>query len=225
MKPDFKKYRTAARIVTCVIWLAIAVALIFFRDKINADTISNFTPESDIAAFFIMLVIFALKSVSVFFYSGVIYAASGIIFPPLLAVFTNICGTVVMLLVSYWIGRLVFHSDSENIIKKNKLSDAIYNFRKGHDFMFSLLLRLLNIPYDVVSIYLGAVKIKFSYYLLGSLAGSAVNIVVFTFIGQAVSERSLTEAIIAGALQITEIVVGLVIIKIINDRNKRRKKI
>ena len=44
----------------------------------------------------VLLAMFALKSVSVFFYAGILYAASGILFPLPIAVLVNLCGTAIM---------------------------------------------------------------------------------------------------------------------------------
>lgn len=49
--------------------------------------------------------LFAVKSLSIFLYSGLLYAASGILFPLPVAIAVNIAGTAVMVSIPYWLGK------------------------------------------------------------------------------------------------------------------------
>ena len=87
------------------VWIAIVCVCFFNRDRFSVDEVLRFTPSEPWLAAVIMLLLFALKSLSVVVYCGILYAADGILFPLPVAILMNILGTAVMVSVPYFIGR------------------------------------------------------------------------------------------------------------------------
>ena len=87
------------------VWIAIVCVCFFNRDKFSVDEVLRFTPSEPWLAALIMLLLFALKSLSVVVYCGILYAADGILFSLPVAILMNILGTAVMVSVPYFIGR------------------------------------------------------------------------------------------------------------------------
>ena len=69
------------------------------------DTIVNYTPSNLVLAAFVLLLLFALKTLSVFFFSGILYTASGLIFDLPIAVLVNAMGLMVMISEGYFMGK------------------------------------------------------------------------------------------------------------------------
>ena len=51
------------------------------RDRFSVDGVLHYSPRNPLTAVLFMLFLFALKSLSVFIFSGILFAASGILFP------------------------------------------------------------------------------------------------------------------------------------------------
>lgn len=108
-----------------------------------------------------MLALFALKSLSIVIYSGVLYAANGILFPLPVAILLNLIGTVIMVTVPYQIGRRTGASAVDDIRAKYPKTEAIHSLRAKNDFLFSFLVRMVRLPSDVASLYMGAVHVEY----------------------------------------------------------------
>jgi len=75
-KKQLFRWIFAIGIVLCLVSLVLR-----FRNEITLERIVHFTPKSRWAAALVMLCLFAIKSFSVFIYGGILYTASGILFP------------------------------------------------------------------------------------------------------------------------------------------------
>ena len=76
------------------LWASLIIVCIVNRDKITAEGIVGLVPQNSWLSVIILLMLFAVKSVSVVIYSGILYAASGILFSLPIAIIINIIGTV-----------------------------------------------------------------------------------------------------------------------------------
>ena len=115
MESKTKRTLRIIRIIAAVVWCAIIIFCFLNRDKFTVDGIVKITPERTILAALVMMIFFALKSVSVFLYFGIVFAASGIIFPLHIAIPVNLVGTVVMVTIPFYIGRFL-GSDMVNYV-------------------------------------------------------------------------------------------------------------
>ena len=77
-----KTLRTARNVVLGLIWVGIIVICFIHRKELSAEEIARYTPGNPWLAGIVLLALFALKSLSIVIYSGVLYAANGILFPP-----------------------------------------------------------------------------------------------------------------------------------------------
>ena len=68
------------KVIGIGLWAALIVVCIVNRDKITAEGIVGLVPQNSWLSAIILLMLFAVKSVSVVIYSGILYAASGILF-------------------------------------------------------------------------------------------------------------------------------------------------
>lgn len=175
----------ALRIAAILLWCAVIIWAILNRSRFTLDAILSYTPESPLLAAVIMMGFFALKSLTVVFYSGLLYLANGALFPLPIAILLNILGTVVMVLIPYCTAHSFGSEYAAALLKKHPKLKAVEALRRGNDLVFAIVLRSVNIVnFDIGSMYMGAVGLRLPLVLLGSALGKAADIVLYPIIGE-----------------------------------------
>ena len=175
----------ALRIAAILLWCAVLIWAILNRSRFTLDAILSYTPESPLLAAVIMMGFFALKSLTVVFYSGLLYLANGSLFPLPAAILLNVLGTMVMVLIPYCTAHSFGSEYAASLLKKHPKLKTMEALRRGNDLAFAVLLRSVNIVnFDIGSMYMGAVGLRLPLVLLGSALGKAADIVLFPIIGE-----------------------------------------
>lgn len=181
--------RRVYHILPPLLWFGIIVLLFVHRKEFTVEEILKFTPSEPLLAALTMLALFALKSVSIVLYSGILYAVDGILFPLPWAIALNLLGAAIMVTLPYRVGRITGADIVEKITKKYQKVEQLRKFRQRNDFLFVLLVRLVRIlPCDIVSLYMGAIGIKYPHYLLGCLIGMLPMTVTFPIMGMCMTD-------------------------------------
>lgn len=191
------------------IWLGICVWAVFIivcimnRDKLTAEGIVGLVPQNSWLSALTLLALFALKSVSVVIYSGILYAASGILFSLPIAILVNIIGTVIMVTIPYLIGRKAGASMLEELVEQHPKLSIIKEFPKKNDLFVSFFVRIVGcLPGDLVCMYLGADRLNYPRYLLGSVFGSMSAIISFAVMGMSVDDFTSPAFLISLGIEI-----------------------
>lgn len=217
-----KQTRGIGKVCLVLIWAGIILICFLNRDKITAEYIALYAPENMLLAAVAMIALFALKSLSVVIYSGLLYVASGILFPLPIAVMVNVCGSAVMVSLPYFIGRKTGQDTVENILRKYPKAQNLHQLRSGNDFMFTFLVRVIGrLPSDVVSLYMGAVGVGYRQYLLGSLLGMLPHLITFPVMGTCITDPGSPAFLISLCAELVLIACSLGMYGI---HRKRRKK-
>ncbi len=154
------------------------------RDSTTVENIVNFAPENTAAAICIMLVLFALKGITVIVYGGILYAASGILFSLPVAICVNLAGTVLMTSVPFFIGKRAGSDLLDQLVRKNKRLELLRDAPKQNEFLFSFAVRMIGLlPGDLVGMYSGACGLTFGHYVCGTVAGMFPSIIAFSVMG------------------------------------------
>ena len=162
----------------------------------------------------VLLAMFALKSVSVFFYAGILYAASGILFPLPIAVLVNLCGTAIMTTLPYCIGRRLGANAVQTVILRE--------MRGENDFCFSFLSRANGVlPSDVVSFYMGAIRLRLPQYLAGCLLGMLPTNLTFPLMGMNIRQPGSAEFLTALSVQVIYSVISVAVFLLIRKRKRK----
>ena len=173
------------KVVGLCVWACLLVFALLHRNDISVEAILNYSPRSPVLTAAFIMGLFALKSVTVFFYSGLLYMADGLLFPLPIAILLNILGTVVMVLIPYCTAHSFGSEYAASLLKKHPKLKAVEALRRGNDLVFAVLLRSVNIVnFDIGSMYMGAVGLRLPLVLLGSALGKAADIVLFPIIGE-----------------------------------------
>lgn len=198
------------KIILIFIWIIIISSCLIYRDNITVEGILAYTPHNLYLAFLMILGLFALKSLSIFIYSGILYAAAGILFPLPIAFLVNLIGTVIMLSLPYLIGQKVGTITVNYLKEKYPKLEMLSKLRSKNDLFFSFLIRIINIlPCDIVSLYMEAVNVEYKKYIIGGLLGMLPPIITFPIMGMSIKDVSSPQFIISCCVEIVFMTVSI----------------
>lgn len=189
----------------------------------SAEEIARYTPKNPWLAVIVMLALFALKSLSIVIYSGLLYAANGILFPLPAAIVLNLIGTVIMVSLPYWIGRRNGASAVDEIRKKYPKAEVIHDLRAKNDLLFSFLVRMIRLPCDVASLYMGAVHVEYKKYLLGSLLGMLPHAITYPIMGMSIQDIRSPKFVISLCAELAYILITSAVYTVYRKRNQVSK--
>lgn len=206
------KQKWIRRIILITIWAVILILLVVHRKDLTVSEVLAFSPENSWLAAIVLLALFALKSVSIVIPSGILFAASGILFPLPAAILLNALGTVIMVIIPYLIGKHAGASAVDRILNKYPKAAHLRQQRQESDFLFALFVRLLRFfPFDVVSLYMGAIEVKFGCYLMGSLVGILPSAISFAVMGMSITDVTSPQFMIALCVELLCTAVSVVL--------------
>ena len=212
----------AMRLVVGLTWAAIIGVAIAFRDVITVDSVLSYTPHSTGLAILFLMLLYALKSVCVVVYIGILYLVGAIMFPVPLALAVGMAGTIVSVTVPYLLGRRLGADAAERVAAKNEKLTLLRRMRGESDFLFSLISRwMLFLPSDIVSFYMGAARLRFWPYIFGCAVGFAPLVVLFTFMGDAVTDLHAPRFWITVAVLAAMIAASLALFGVLARRQKK----
>ncbi len=175
---------TVLKIIPLIAVILFSLFILRRRDNITVDSVLNFTPDNLILAIIFIFSLYMIKSISVFFPLIVIKMVSGVIFPLHIALIINCIGVVISFIIPYLVGRSSKKDISAVLSEKHpKLAKIIIPNKDRQFFMCFILRSIYFLPSDIVSMFLGALKMPLHKYLFGGLLGSLPSIITFTLIG------------------------------------------
>ena len=191
------------RVLAAAAWAGIILYAALHRNEFTLEEVLSYTPENPFLAFGVLMLLFLLKSLTVVFYSGILYGASGVLFPLPAAIAVNICGTLVMALVSYSLARGLGAGRADELREKYPKLRSFEKTRSRNNFAFVVVLRCVNVVnFDVGSMYCGAVRLPLAPFLAGSLLGKIVDITLLSIMGASLEDRSAAPFLIALAVDL-----------------------
>lgn len=190
MKPQKNKriitFLKALPLIACIIFIVLFLAS---GNDITVQTVLSYTPESPFAAAIVILLLYALKSVSFVFPIAVLQIATGHLFQTPVALFINFLGKAITLSIPYWVGRFS-GSDMINSLqgKYPKIKKILDKQGQNPVFISFLLRTFCFLPGDAVSLYLGVTRIPYPYYITGGVLGTTLGVVLATILGSSITE-------------------------------------
>ena len=190
MKPQKnKRLITFLKMIPLIICMILIVLFLASGNDITVQTILSYTPESPFAAAIVILLLYALKSVSFVFPIGVLQIATGHLFQTPVALLINFLGRAVTLSIPYWVGRFSGSGLINNLQEKYPKIKGLCDRQEQNPIFISFLLRTLCVlPGDAVSLYLGAAGIPYLYYITGGVLGTTLGVVLSTILGASITE-------------------------------------
>jgi uncharacterized membrane protein YdjX (TVP38/TMEM64 family) len=181
----YQKFITILRILPLLLIAVLTVGYFCSGQSLTPDSLLHILPDNLFLAAVLLIVCYALKSLSVFFPITLLYLAACILFAPPAALFVNLLGILACITVPYWIGVLSGSKEAKRLLEKYpKLVDKT----KQGDWFISYFLRIIScLPGDIVSLYLGTIRVFYPKYLLGSVCGMLPGMVAITLMGSSIA--------------------------------------
>ena len=173
----------AARIIVSV--LVIALIIWKYDEFKNIDIRALVEASSGVfAAVAAILGIYLLKSLVFVVPASLIYIAVGLAFPTHWAILINAVGILIEVSATYLFGIIMGGPYVVNKLKKIKYGDKILELHGKNRLSAIFAIRVLPVfPIDIVSLFLGAVRMRYLPYLLLSLGGILPRVILFTILG------------------------------------------
>lgn len=190
-------------------------------EPLSVNTILRYTPENAMLAAGIVLLLFALKSLTVVFPLSILYLASGIIFQPVIAVLISTVGLAITITIPYWIGKYSGKQIVQEICQKYPKAGMIAQYQRTNTFFACFITRIVGfLPGDIVSIYFGACDTAYLIYLAAGVSGSLLSIITTTLLGEKISTPFSVEFMIVLLCRILVSVGAVVINYQLNQKKK-----
>lgn len=204
-----KKILKLLPVIICALFIILPLAS---GREMTIQAVLDYTPEEPLAAAFIILLLYALKSMSFVFPIAVLQIATGHLFSTPDALLINFSGRAVTLTIPYWAGRFSGSDAVENLIRKYPKLEKTCSRQGKRPLFISFLLRTYSfLPGDAVSLYLGATKIPFPHYLAGGMLGTTMGVVLSTILGSSIREPGSPAFILSASMMTLTAVISTVL--------------
>lgn len=157
--------------------------------------------------------VYLLKSITFVLPASLIYIAVGMCFPAHWAILINAVGIIIEVSVSYLFGIIMGGPYVKNKLEKNKYGEKILALQEKNKLSAIFAIRVLPVfPIDIVSLLLGAVRMKFLHYFLVSLGGILPRVILFTILGDGIYDYfPMQKIVLVGAVLIPVALIAWII--------------
>lgn len=198
MKKHYSKYIVPA---ICVL---IATGCLIGNQNVSVETLLAFTPQDPVKAMIIMLLLYALKSATVFFPLIILEIAVGHLFSPWAALGINFVGMLIILTIPYSIGKAAGIEAIQKLVQKYPRFGEIIEKQQDNALFLCFFLRIIScLPGDVVTMYLGATRTPFWQNLIAGALGVLPGMLLATFMGSSIQNPQSPTFWISAILMVT----------------------
>lgn len=176
----------SARIILSV---AIIAVIIWKYDELKSIDIRALVAASSgiFTAVAAVLGVYLLKSLVFVVPASLVYIAVGMAFPPVTAILINTAGIILEVCATYLFGVILGGPYVTNKLKGTKYGNRVLELHGKGKLSAIFAIRALPIfPIDLISLFLGAVRMRFLPYLLLSLGGILPRVILFTVLGDGI---------------------------------------
>lgn len=226
MKYDrHKKLKIAQNTFAIVFWAAIVIFCLIYKDQITVDNIVAYAPDNMLVAAVVMLMLFAVKSVLVFVYCGLLYAASGILFPVPIAILVNILGSLIMATIPFWIGKRAGVKLVDGLLQNHQKLKFLKDAPNKSPFFMSFFVRIIGIlPSDIIGLYFGAAAVRYKSYITGATLGMLPQTVTFCLMGMSINDVTSPKFLISFICELGLMIVSITAYVIWMKRMKNKEQ-
>lgn len=198
MAVKHEKKRLLAKIVSISAMIICIIAFFLIGKSLSYQELADWIPHNHVLAALLVILLYAVKSLTAIFPLLTLYLLSGIIFPTPAAIFVNVLGLAVCDTVPYLIGKLFASERQSDLRRKYPKLEILETLRQKSGFQFAALTRAIGLlPGDVVSLYFGCTGLNYPAYLAGSILGLAPGMIAATILGSQISSPGSPEFLIA----------------------------
>lgn len=172
--------------------IIIGILFMFFAlhyKKLSVEDILNFTPSNYFLAGIIMILIFAIKSVSMIIPLTVLYISSSILFSWYWAIIVNLIGLFVCMTIPYYIGKFSGKNLVDKLISKYPKVNKINNIKAKNEWIFVFIVKILGfIPNEISSIILGSLNTEYKTFAIASVIAKSPSMIATTLLGANINQ-------------------------------------
>ena len=221
-----KRITSFARIVAltflvCVIFY-VATKLKTNPELASSENIVRLVSSNPIIAALEFVLLYVLKGISMVFPSAVLNIAAGMIFDfPFSAVVSGV-GIFVEFILLYAVGKFLGKDIVEGIKQKYPIVNKLDSFQTHNSFFISFIIRIMGVvSYDMASIYLGASGVKFLGFILGSMCGATLNIIIDGLFGKYIFNPFSWQIWVVVIIKGTVIAMAILVKKYISSKGNK----
>lgn len=175
--------------VPAVVCLVLTGWYLWGNVTVTPEGLLHHAPRQPLVAAGFLLLLYAVKSLTMVFPIIVLNVVGGFLFDPLTAILVNSVGVAVELAIPYWVGRVSGSAVAQRLCHKHPRVDALASQTAENPFFSSFFLRLIScLPGDAVSLYFGAIRMPFGTYLWGSFLGTIPGVIPATLLGMSITD-------------------------------------
>lgn len=175
--------------IVALISFAVALVAIFLMTKehMTVESLLSHTKGNSLGGTLMLLLLFAIKSLSVVIPLPSLYLASGMLYSPLKAVTISYLGLAITLSIPYFLGRWAGGAGIDYILDRYPKMEKVIAMQKKNEFFSNFIVRIIGwFPCDILSFYFGACDTPYSTYLGASLLGCSIGVVTNTLLGDVI---------------------------------------
>lgn len=219
-----RENRRTGRIKWGIIGILLGLVVIFLlQADISAGSIRGSAPKNPFAAALFLLLLYALKSATIFFPLIVLEIGAGYCFPAPIALALNTFGMGIVLTIPYWIGHAVGIRQVNKLTARYPKWGALMEKQESHSFFLCFFLRIIScLPGDIVTMYLGATHVPYWKNLLGGSLGILPGMILATLMGANIQDPTSPAFWISAGLTVSLAILSTVLYYFYLRKQKRR---
>lgn len=211
-----KKIMIWLRFLPLIMIAVFAIILLITGKSFNVDTVLSFIPQNTILAIAIILMMYAAKSMSFLLPIVVLYVAVGALFEPFTAIIVNAVGTIICIGIPYWVGYFSGAGYAGKLLNKYPKVKTVVDKLYENEWFMSYFLRVISfLPGEIISIYLGSIRIPYHKYLIAGFFGVLPSIITTTLIGISITDPTSPMFIFSVVLTIVLSIASIVFYRIL----------
>ena len=166
-----------------VLAVGVIVLFLFLMRGIAVEDILAYMPRRAPFAILVFMMLFALKTITIFFPMNLLYLAVAAMFPPIPAIMISYAGVMVCMSIGYIGGKKLGVDEMENMLKRNPRLGHFVEKRRDNVFSLCFLGRVSPVHFDPFSMLCGAMSLPFIKYMGASLLGVTFKLVPIVLFG------------------------------------------
>lgn len=194
------------------------------HSDISLQAVLTGAPQNPLLTAGVLLLLYMLKSLTIFFPLLILEMAAGYLFPAPAALLLNFLGIWIVLTIPYWIGHALGLRQVSKLTQKYPKFQTLMEKQQNHSFFLCFFLRMIScLPGDIVTMYFGATRTPFFHNLLGGTLGILPGMILATFMGLNIQDPSSPAFWISAALSVGLAVLSTVLYYVYLKRKKEKE--
>lgn len=181
--------RTLIRACITLVVLGILIAWTYPKVRhLSAEQLVKYIPHTMLLALLVLVGLYLARIVFVVIPIALLYTAAGIMFSPVVGILITYLCVLLEINVGYWLGKRLGRDKVLAMAENSKVMQKITGSIESKGNYDCFILRILPVPFDVVSMMLSATGFPYGAYILYSMLGVTPCLIPFVLAGGSISD-------------------------------------